>query len=175
MIATPERYSSHESTSQSKYKGHPYEVTNRVYGKDGVKFFHVTHDGPVHSINEFDIKIHIKLNVNEYVANENFDIVDSDALRNMMCVFAKQHGVEGPEQFALKITKKTLDLYSHVDEVLMYVETYPWQSIRQDSSGNGSIDNYQLHNHAFIFSPTAMRYCEVIMKRNGEYMARICK
>jgi len=161
MIATPLRYPSTESSSVSDYKELPYQMTNRGYGKDGVKFFHVARDGPVHSIHEFDIKIHIKLNdVKEYVADENCDIVDSDALKNMMCIFAKQHGVEGPEEFALKITKKTLDLYSHVDEVSMYVETYPWQRIRQEVPDNSN--NYQLHNHAFI------SHCNALLRSDYE-------
>ncbi|KAL7724656.1 hypothetical protein ACLKA6_008657 [Drosophila palustris] len=160
MIATSLR---NGTSSCSESKDLPYDLTNRGYGKDGVKFLHVSRDGPVHSIHEFDIKIHIKLNsIKEHTEAENSDIVDSDALKNMMCILGKIHGVEGPEKFALMIVKKTLDQYSHVDEVSMHVETYPWQRIRQEVSK----DNYQLHNHAFIFAPTALRYCDVIMKRN---------
>ncbi|KAM8705188.1 hypothetical protein ACLKA7_009617 [Drosophila subpalustris] len=160
MIATSLR---NGISSCSESKDLPYDLTNRGYGKDGVKFLHVSRDGPVHSIHEFDIKIHIKLNsIKEHTEAENSDIVDSDALKNMMCILGKIHGVEGPEKFALMIVKKTLDQYSHVDEVSMHVETYPWQRIRQEVSN----DNYQLHNHAFIFAPTALRYCDVIMKRN---------
>ncbi|KAH8311251.1 hypothetical protein KR044_005215 [Drosophila immigrans] len=156
MIAAPLRSLS-IGTSSSEDKRLPYDITGKGYGKDGVKLFHVTRDGPYHSVHEFDIKVHIKLSGDkEYTEGENSDIVDSDALRNMMCVLGKKHGIEGPEKFALMIIKKTLEQYAHVVEVSMNVETYPWQRITQDN---------KQHNHAFIFAPTALRYCEVIMKR----------
>ncbi|KAH8358755.1 hypothetical protein KR093_002239, partial [Drosophila rubida] len=144
----------------------PYDITGKGYGKDGIKLFHVNRDGPYHSIHEFDIKVHIKLSGNkEYTEGENSAIVDSDALRNLMCVLGKKHGIEGPEKFALMIIKETLEKYAHVVEISMNIETYPWQRIRQDKAKpDGSTENYE-HNHAFVFAPTALRYCEVIMKR----------
>ncbi|XP_060650854.1 uricase-like [Drosophila nasuta] len=162
MIAAPLR----SPTSPTEDKKLPYNLTGKGYGKDGVKLFHVTRDGAYHSVQEFDIKVHIKLSGNkEYTEGENSEIVDSDALRNIICVLGKKQGIEGPEKFALLVARKALEQYAHIVEISLNVETYPWRRISQDKTKpDGSTTNYQ-HNHAFMFTSTAQRYCEVIVRR----------
>lgn len=92
---------------------------------------------------------------------------------------AKKYGIENPEKFALKLATHFLNKYAHVEEVHIHVEEYPWQRICQDQIGNvagacglvnnfSNINNKQRHNHAFIFTPTEVRYCDVVLKRKGK-------
>ncbi|KAH8418061.1 hypothetical protein KR222_011380 [Zaprionus bogoriensis] len=171
MIAVPLRQpkSSNSTSSEAADPSQPYELTNKGYGKESVKLMHINRQGPYHTIQEFEISTHMKLKGNrEYLSGDNYDIIDSDAIRNMIFLLAKNHGIEGPEKFAVFVAKTLLEKYAHLEETSVHVETYPWQRIRQekgDASGGKSSENYQLHNHAFVFTPTALHYCDVILKR----------
>lgn len=67
--------------------------------------------------------------------------------------------VKSPEEFALLVCSHFLYTYRHVIEASVHVEEYPWERLQFDDHD---------HNHAFVFSPTAYRFCKVTQKRNGE-------
>jgi urate oxidase len=67
--------------------------------------------------------------------------------------------VKSPEEFALLVCSHFLYTYTHVVEASVHVEEYPWERLQFDDHD---------HNHAFIFSPRAYRFCKVTQKRNGE-------
>ncbi|XP_017029386.1 uricase [Drosophila kikkawai] len=200
MFATPLRQQPPNAASQSQGKAMPlgmdghdkpfqYEITDHGYGKDAVKVLHVSRQGPVHTIQEFEVGTHLKLySKKDYYQGNNSDIVATDSQKNTVYLLAKKYGVESPEKFALLLAKHFINKYSHVEEAHVHVEAYPWQRICQDETKtqvtNGqsqgqaqtqtqaggscnfsSIDNRSLHNHAFIFTPTAQHYCDVVMRR----------
>lgn len=170
MIAAPLRQpksASKPTPSTTIDATQPYELTGKGYGKEFIKLMYISREGPYHTIQEFEISTHLKLlSDREYLSGDNCEIVDSDAVKNMIFLLAKNHGIEGPEKFAIFIAKKVLEKYPHVVETSVQVETYPWQRVRQD--GTNSSENYQLHNHAFVFTPTALHYTTVIHRRQGE-------
>ncbi|SPP79648.1 uricase [Drosophila guanche] len=157
-----------------------YEITDHGYGKDAVKVLHVSRKGPVHTIQEFEVGTHLKLySKKDYYQGNNSDIVATDSQKNTVYLLAKKYGIESPEKFALLLGQHFLKKYSHVEEAHIHVETYPWQRVCQEETkasttsvvGQGScnnfssIDNRSLHNHAFIFTPTALHYCDVVIRR----------
>ncbi|KAH8283048.1 hypothetical protein KR054_011896 [Drosophila jambulina] len=194
MFATPLRQQPTSAAGQSQGKtmtdGHDkpfqYEITDHGYGKDAVKVLHVSRQGPVHTIQEFEVGTHLKLySKKDYYQGNNSDIVATDSQKNTVYLLAKKHGVESPEKFALLLAKHFINKYSHVEEAHVHVEAYPWQRVCQEETRtNGkdqgkpqatqgscnfsSIDNRSLHNHAFIFTPTAQHYCDVVMRRTGK-------
>ncbi|XP_068141669.1 uricase [Drosophila tropicalis] len=191
MFATPLRQPQ-ASGSPDKLQNHQqdtpyqYEITDHGYGKDAVKVLHVSRQGPVHTIHEFEVGTHLKLySKKDYYQGNNSDVVATDSQKNTVYLLAKKHGIESPEMFALLLAKHFLNKYSHVEEAHVHVEAYPWQRVCQEDTktmwnGKGtcigdpklgncnfsSIDDRQLHNHAFIFTPTAQHYSDVVMRRN---------
>ncbi|EDV31372.1 uncharacterized protein Dana_GF15322 [Drosophila ananassae] len=189
MFAIPLRQPSSMSKSQKQSssmddhdKPFQYEITDHGYGKDAVKVLHVSRKGPVHTIQEYEVGTHLKLySKKDYYQGNNSDIVATDSQKNTVYLLAKKHGVESPEKFAILLAQHFLNKYSHVEEAHVHVEAYPWQRVCQDetkANANGlapvgnqgscnfsSIDNRSLHNHAFIFTPTAQHYCDVVARR----------
>lgn len=98
---------------------------------------------------------------------DNSDIVATDSQKNTVYLLAKQHGVRSPEEFALLLVQHFLDKYRHVAEAHVYIEEYPWKRVNyaRHSGGPGPAAD---HNHAFVFTPVARRYCDVLQKRSGE-------
>ncbi|XP_017069597.1 uricase [Drosophila eugracilis] len=189
MFATPLRQPSAMVQVQKKTPGmdghekpFQYEITDHGYGKDAVKVLHVSRKGPVHTIQEFEVGTHLKLySKKDYYQGNNSDIVATDSQKNTVYLLAKKHGIESPEKFALLLAKHFINKYSHVEEAHVHVEAYPWQRVCQEETKNtingkcengnegscdfSSVDNRSLHNHAFIFTPTALHYCDVVIRR----------
>ncbi|CAD6999764.1 unnamed protein product [Ceratitis capitata] len=150
---------------------HQYTISDYGYGKDSVKVLHVKRNGPVHSIKEFEVGTHLKLySQKDYYQGDNSDIVATDSQKNTVYLLAKKHGIDNPEKFALILANHFLTKYAHIAEAHIHVEEYPWERIAQEDSGicdnnYTSINNRQRHNHAFIFTPIAQRYCDVVLRR----------
>ncbi|XP_075152472.1 urate oxidase [Haematobia irritans] len=151
---------------------HQYTISDYGYGKDSVKLLHVQRNGPVHSIKEFEVGTHLKLySKKDYFHGDNSDIVATDSQKNTVYILAKKHGVDNPEKFALLLAKHFMQKYGHVEEAHIHVEEYPWQRVSAEQTGCEGVDgascNYTKakHNHAFVFTPSEIRYCDVVLRR----------
>ena len=96
-------------------------------------------------------------------------------------MLAKKYGVENPEKFGLLLANHFLNTYPQVEEVHIRVDEYPWQRIAEDDikcpeesncedqkQNFTTVQNRRQHNHGFVFTPTALRYCDIVLRRNGE-------
>lgn len=150
-----------EKISQDHLNRDKYEFGKYGYGKNHVKLMHVHRDGVLHTIREYEVDTHLRLSTQkDFLDGDNKDIIATDSQRNTVYVLAKKHGVKTPEEFALLICNHFLYVYPHVEEVTVSVEEYPWERLQVDG---------RAHNHAFIFSPTAVRFCTVNVRRNGKF------
>lgn len=161
-----------------------FVITDRSYGKNAVKIMYVERNGPVHVVKEMEVNTHLKLySQKDYIYGDNSDIVATDSQKNTVYILAKKYGIKGPEDFGLLLAKHFLGQYNHVEEVHIHIEEYPWQRICKDefNSTYNSMDdgcgvNYSTfndrvkHNHAFLFTPTAKRHCDVILSRKGKFV-----
>lgn len=166
-----------------------FKISNYGYGKDSVKVLHVERNGLVHSIKEFEVGTKLKLSSQkDYLQGTSFqlvvhisfipapifpgdnsDIVATDSQKNTVYLLAQKYGLKSPEEFGILLCKHFLTKYSHVNEVSIHIDEYPWSRM---SFGKGPYQDQ--HNHAFVFTPTATRYCDVTQKRGGE-LELLCK
>ena len=137
------------------------------YGKNNVKLLHVKrYDNQHHEIREYEIDVHLRLATQrDYLYGDNRDIIATDSQKNTIYLLAKKHGLKTPEDFGILICSHFLYTYKQVEEVNVNVEEYPWSRHQVDG---------QPHNHAFIFTPTATRYCQVLQIRNGNFLFFLC-
>lgn len=137
-----------------------YQIVDDAYGKTGVKLLHIKREGTLHSIQELEVNTHLTLATHkDYLDGDNSDIVATDSQKNTVYLLAKKHGVTSPEQFALLLAGHFLETYAHVLKVKVHIEQYPWRRIEADGGA---------HNHAFIFTPTAIRFCTVHQAKNEQ-------
>lgn len=174
-------YNKEFNDTETKYE--KYAISDHGYGKDAVKVLHIKRDGAVHSIRELEVSTYLKLySKKDYIKGDNSDIIATDSQKNTVYLLAKKHGVENPEKFALLLANHFLTKYAHVEEVHIKVHEYPWQRMQQDDikcpdepvnvqheKNFSEVQNRMQHNHAFIFTPTALRYCDVYLRRHGGY------
>lgn len=87
----------------------------------------------------------------------------TDSQKNTVYLLAKKFGVKSPEEFAVRLVNHFLTKYRHVEAAHVYIEEYPWKRLNYSKDLHG-----REHNHAFIYTPVATRYCDVQQKRNGK-------
>lgn len=80
---------------------------------------------------------------------------------------AKKHGIKTSEEFGVLLAKHFLSTYGHIKRAKIWIEESPWERL-----GYGSGPYAQLHNHAFVHTPTAMKHCEVTLVRGAEPIIR---
>lgn len=141
--------------------GGKFELSDHGYGKGGVKLLHVFRDGDYHVIREFEVSTELKLSSESaYITGDNKEVVATDSQKNTVYLLAKKHGVKTPEEFGTVVVNHFLYTYKQVLEARCRVVEYPWERLQ------GEVP----HNHAFVYSPTASRWCEVSQARHGKFI-----
>jgi len=156
----PNRIYAHKTSTTEQAE--EFEIAEYGYGKNHVKLLHVNRDGPVHTVREYEIDTHLKLDSKkDYLEGNNKDIIATDTQKNTVYILAKKHGVKSPEEFGMLLCSHFLYMYPHVMEASVTIEEYPWERLEADDLP---------HNHAFVFSPSAFRFCAVSQKRHGKFI-----
>ncbi|KAM0737226.1 Uricase [Formica fusca] len=142
-----------------------YELGAYGYGKNNIKLLYVRRDDALHhEIREYEVDTHLRLiSQKDYKDGDNHDIIATDSQKNTVYLMAKKYGIRSPEEFALLICSHFLYTYEHIAEVSIYVEEYPWTRHYVDKVP---------HNHAFVMSPTATRFCQVSQLKNESPLIR---
>jgi urate oxidase len=144
----------------SDFSSSEFEFVDTGYGKNYVKLLHIRREGATHFIKEFSVNTQLTLDSHkDYLYGDNGDIVATDSQKNTIYVMAQLHGVKSPEEFGLLLCSHFLSKYPRVTAVRICIEEHPWERL---VSGGGIP-----HNHAFIFTPTAIRFSCVTFKRGG--------
>ncbi|KRT84431.1 hypothetical protein AMK59_640, partial [Oryctes borbonicus] len=113
-------------------------------------------------IREYEVDVHLKLSTQlDYLEGNNKDIIATDSQKNTVYILAKKHGIKTPEEFGLLLCSHFLYTYRHVAEVEVKIDEYPWERLRREDAE---------HNHAFVYSPCAIRFAIVSQKRHGASM-----
>lgn len=140
--------------------GGRFELSDHGYGKGSIKLLHVHRDGEYHTIREFEVSTELKLaSETAYVIGDNKEVVATDSQKNTVYLLAKKHGVKTPEEFGALVVNHFLYMYKQVVEAKCHIMEYPWERLQAGAP----------HNHAFVFSSTATRWCEVSQTRHGEF------
>ncbi|XP_076056740.1 urate oxidase [Oratosquilla oratoria] len=136
-----------------------WEWVDRGYGKNNVRLLHITRDGSLHRIHEFEVDTQIRLDSDkDYTDADNSDIIATDTQKNTVYILAKNHGIQSPEQFAMLLCAHFLKQYDHVNRAKVFVKAFPWRRM--------VVDN-EMHNHAFVAVPEGIRTCTVTQHRGG--------
>jgi urate oxidase len=138
-----------------------FDFIDTGYGKNYVKLLHMKRDGATHYIKEFEVNTHLTLDSKkDYHFGDNSDIVATDSQKNTVYIMAQLHGVKSPEEFGLLLCSHFLSKYPHVSKVKICIDEHPWERLISDGTP---------HNHAFISTPTAVKFSCVTFQRGGEY------
>lgn len=100
------------------------------YGKAEIRLLHVVRDNAGHRITDLDVSVTLSGDLAAtYLSGDNSAVLTTDAQKNTVFAFAKEHGVGEIEDFALLLARHFVGSQQAVSFARVTVEQYPWERL----------------------------------------------
>jgi urate oxidase len=129
------------------------------YGKAESRVVRIVRDSPRHEIRDLNVSSALRGDFTAaHVAGDQSQVLPTDTQKNTAFAFAKRHGVESPEDYALALGRRLLEAAPSATGATISVEEYAWDRIAVDGAG---------HDHAFVRRGGEVRSTEVDLSADG--------
>lgn len=136
-----------------------YVLGPNQYGKAENRVVRIHRDTDRHEITDFNVSTSLRGNfAAAHTHGDQGDVLPTDTQKNTAFAFAKQHGVDSPEDYALALGKRILEAAPVADAARIEVEEYAWDRVPVDGEG---------HDHSFVRRGTDTRTTIVTQNRDG--------
>ncbi|MEU7891523.1 factor-independent urate hydroxylase [Nonomuraea sp. NPDC049152] len=124
------------------------------YGKAETRLVRVVRDGEVHHLKDINVSSSLSGEMEPvHLTGDNAAVLPTDTQKNTAYAFAKKHGVDQIEDFALLLARHFVDSQPTIHHARVEIEEYAWERI----SGG----------HSFVRSGGEVRTCVVHHDRDG--------
>ncbi|TWP35445.1 factor-independent urate hydroxylase [Leekyejoonella antrihumi] len=114
------------------------------YGKAQVHLVRVYRDTDRHEIRDFTVSTSLRGDFSDaHIDGDQAAVLPTDTQKNTVFAFAKEKGIESPEQFALELADHFLEAAPVADGARIEIEETNWNRITVDGKG---------HDHSFVQS-----------------------
>ena len=112
------------------------------YGKSETRVVRIVRDTPRHEIRDLNVSTALRGDfAAAHTDGDQSDVLPTDTQKNTAFAFAKKHGIDSPEDYALALGRRLLEATPAATGAAITVEDYAWDRIPVDGAG---------HDHAFI-------------------------
>ncbi|WP_338932405.1 urate oxidase [Streptomyces netropsis] len=109
------------------------------YGKAENRVLKVTRDGAVHHVKDLNVSVALSGDMDEvHLSGSNTNVLTTDATKNTVFAFAKEHGVETAEQFGIHLARHFVTSQEPVTGARIRIEEYAWERIATPGPGEHS-------------------------------------
>ena len=130
------------------------------YGKAENRVVRVYRDTARHEIRDLNVSTALRGDFGDaHVTGDQAKVLPTDTQKNTCFAFAKEHGVTSPEDYALTLGARFLDVTPAASASRVEVEEYAWDRIEVGGTG---------HDHAFVKRGGEVRTTVVTQDRSGE-------
>jgi urate oxidase len=130
------------------------------YGKAENRVVRVNRDTARHEIRDLNVSTALRGDFTEaHATGDQANVLPTDTQKNTCFAFAKEHGVTSPEDYALTLGARFLDVTPAASASRIEVEEYAWDRIEVGGTG---------HDHAFVKRGGEVRTTVVTQDRSGE-------
>ena len=130
------------------------------YGKAENRVVRVYRDSQHHEIRDLNVSTSLRGDFTAaHVDGDQSQVLPTDTQKNTAFAFAKEHGVTSPEDYALTLGQRFLDVTPAASASRIEVEEYAWDRITVGGSG---------HDHAFVRRGGDTRTTVVTLDDSGE-------
>ena len=130
------------------------------YGKAENRVVRVYRDTARHEIRDLNVSTALRGDFRDaHVTGDQAKVLPTDTQKNTCFAFAKEHGVTSPEDYALTLGARFLDVTPAASASRIEVEEYAWDRIEVGGTG---------HDHAFVKRGGEVRTTVVTQDRSGE-------
>jgi urate oxidase len=136
-----------------------YVLGPNQYGKAENRVVRLHRDTARHEIRDLNVSTALRGDFRDaHVTGDQSAVLPTDTQKNTAFAFAKEHGVTSPEDYALTLGARFLDVTSAATASRVEVEEYAWDRIEVDGAG---------HDHAFVRRGGEVRTTVVTQDRSG--------
>lgn len=112
------------------------------YGKSENRVVRIHRDTDRHEIRDLNVSTSLRGDfAAAHTHGDQSAVLPTDTQKNTCFAFAKEHGVDSPEDYALALAQRFLDAAPAANGARVAVEEYPWDRIQVGGEG---------HDHAFV-------------------------
>ncbi|GGR29149.1 factor-independent urate hydroxylase [Streptomyces netropsis] len=109
------------------------------YGKAENRVLKVTRDGAVHHVKDLNVSVALSGDMDEvHLSGSNTNVLTTDATKNTVFAFAKEHGIETAEQFGIHLARHFVTSQEPVTGARIRIEEYAWERIATPGPGEHS-------------------------------------
>ena len=119
------------------------KLGSNQYGKAEIRVVRIYRDSDPHELVDYNVTVALAGDFSDvYLAGDNAKCLTTDAMKNTVSAFAKEHGdaARQPESFGLVLARHFVDEVRQVERVQVTIESYPWLRLEHDQKP---------HPHAF--------------------------
>ncbi len=100
------------------------------YGKAEIRLLHVSRDDSTHVITDLNVSVALSGELTAtHLSGDNSAVLTTDAQKNTVFAFAKEHGVGEIEDFALRLACHFVASQAAITFARVHVEQYPWERL----------------------------------------------
>ncbi|GAA1501312.1 factor-independent urate hydroxylase [Streptomyces synnematoformans] len=109
------------------------------YGKAETRVLKVTRDGAVHHVRDLNVSVALSGDMDEaHYSGSNAHVLPTDTAKNTVYAFAREHGIDSPEAFAVRLARHFTDSREAIRRARVRVEEYAWERIDVSSPARHS-------------------------------------
>ncbi len=132
------------------------------YGKAECRVVRIVRDTPRHEIRDLTVSTSLRGDFEAaHVEGDQSAVLPTDTQKNTAFAYAKQHGVEAIEDYALALGGRLLEATPAATGCRVRVEQHAWDRIFVGG------DTWEGHDHAFVRRGGEVRTTEVDVTREG--------
>src|SRR5687767_13047210 len=112
------------------------------YGKSENRVVRIVRDTARHEIRDLNVSTSLRGDfAAAHIDGDQSQVLPTDTQKNTAFAFAKLHGVNSPEDYALALARRLVEATPAATGALVRVEEYAWDRIAVDGAG---------HDHSFV-------------------------
>lgn len=100
------------------------------YGKAENRVVKITRDGATHHIKDLNVSVALSGDLDDvHYSGSNAHVLPTDTTKNTVFAFAKEHGIESPEQFGIALARHFVESTEPIRTARIRIEEYAWERI----------------------------------------------
>ena len=104
------------------------------YGKAETRVVRIVRDGPVHEIRDLNVSTSLRGDFGDaHTRGDQAAVLPTDTQKNTAFAYAKIHGVDSPEDYALALGRRLLEACPAARQAQVKVEEYAWERLGDHS------------------------------------------
>jgi len=137
------------------------------YGKSEVRVVKITRDGATHHIKDLNVSVALSGDLDDvHYSGSNTNVLTTDATKNTVFAFAKEHGIESAEQFGIHLARHFVDDTAPITRARIRIEEYAWDRIAPSEVGSRFVGAEEVQ-HSFVRNGQETRTAQVTYDGEG--------